>query len=110
LQIGYIGVYPTKDQVKIHGREHGFEYLPGRKFSGRVYCKTCGVHIFSNIYGPPISVFDKLPLERKENALKLYHKNMQLQPLNVRAINGVDLFNLKINRADEGTEGYKLED
>ena len=110
MQIGYIGVYPIKDQVKIYGREHGFEYLTGRKFGGVVFCETCGVHVFTNIYGPPISIFDKLPPERKERALEVYHKNMQLQPLNIRAMEGVELSSLNIKRNDEGTEGYALDD
>jgi hypothetical protein len=109
-QIGYVGAYPTKDRVRIHGRESAFEYLPGRKFVGSVHCRTCGVHVFSNIYGPAISVFDSLPPERKANALKAYHENMKLQPLNVRAMEGVDLSLLNITRSDEGTEGYRLED
>jgi hypothetical protein len=75
-----------------------------------VYCKTCGVHVFSNIYGPPINIFDRLPPERKENALKVYRKNIQLQPLNVRAMERVDLSSLEINRTDEGTKGYELDD
>ncbi|KAF2663829.1 glutathione-dependent formaldehyde-activating enzyme [Microthyrium microscopicum] len=106
----YIGVYPKKEQVIIYGRENGFEYLTGRKYSGAVHCKTCGVQVFSNIYGPPRSMFDKLAPERKEKALKVYHKNMQLQPLNVRAVEGVDISSLHIIRSDEGTEGYKLDE
>ena len=66
--------------------------------------------MFSNVYGPPISVFDRLPPERKENALKAYHENMRLQPLNVRAVEGVDLSVLDVQRTDEGTEGYQLDD
>jgi hypothetical protein len=66
--------------------------------------------VFTDIYGPPISVFDKLPPERKEAALRVYHKNMQLQPLNVRAMEGVDLSTLDIKRTDDGTKGYELED
>ncbi|KAK3313321.1 hypothetical protein B0H66DRAFT_628999 [Apodospora peruviana] len=104
----YIGVYPTKDQVKIHGREHTFEYLYGRKFNGTAHCKTCGVAVFSNVYGPPLSVFDSLPAERKERVMAVYRKNMALQPLNVRAIDGLDIELLQIKRTDEGTEGYVL--
>jgi hypothetical protein len=110
LQIGYIGVYPNRDQVRIHGRERGFEYLTGRKYGGGVHCKLCGVNVFGNIYGPPKSIFEKLPLERREKALKLYNKNMQLQPLNVRAMEGVDVSLLKRKITDHGTEGYELED
>lgn len=73
-----------------------------------VHCKTCGVQVFTNLYGPPITVFDKLPPERKAYALEVYHKNMSLQPLNVRAIEGFQLLSetININRSDEGTEGY----
>ena len=66
--------------------------------------------MFTNIYGPPISIFDRLPPERKEVALQTYHKNMQLQPLNVRAMEGVELFSLVIARTDEGTDGYVLDE
>jgi hypothetical protein len=55
-------------------------------------------------------MFDTLPPERKETALKLYHRNMQLQPLNVRAMEGVNLSILEINRSDLGTVGYELDD
>ncbi|KAK2603054.1 hypothetical protein N8I77_009538 [Diaporthe amygdali] len=110
----YIGVYPTKDQVRILGREHGFEYaglkadLGGPKMGGTVHCKTCGVFVFTNIHGPPITVFDRLPPERKAYALEVYHKNMSLQPLNVRAIEGFQLLSkaIGIAQSDEGTEGY----
>lgn len=108
-QTAYIGVYPTKDKVRIHGRENTFEYLTGRKFGGAALCKTCGVHVFGNVYGPPITVFDKLPPERKEFALGVYHKNMNMQPLNVRSMNGFNSSSLNIKRSDEGTEGYELE-
>jgi hypothetical protein len=73
-----------------------------------VHCKTCGVTVFSNVYGPPVSVFDRLPAETKEKALEVYRKNMALQPLNVRALDDVDLAALQIEKSDEGTEGYVL--
>lgn len=73
-----------------------------------VHCKTCGVQIFTNLYGPPITVFDKLPPERKAYALEVYHKNMSLQPLNLRAMEAFQQLSetIKIKRTDEGTEGY----
>ncbi|OTA01100.1 hypothetical protein A9Z42_0014060 [Trichoderma parareesei] len=110
-RIAYIGTYPSKDNVTIYGRDRVFEYLTGRRFTGSTFCKICGVHVFSNVYGPPMSVFNKLPPQRKEVALAVYHKNMAMQPLNVRAMEGVKLDNLRplIKREDEGTEGYDLE-
>jgi hypothetical protein len=108
-QTAYIGAYQSKDQVRIQGLEHGFEYRSGRKFAGTVHCQRCGVHVFSNVHGPPTSVFDRLLPERKEAAMKVYHANMRLQPLNVRAMEGVDLSSLTIKRTDEGTAGYRLD-
>ncbi|KAM7208278.1 hypothetical protein V8F20_001256 [Naviculisporaceae sp. PSN 640] len=104
----YIGTYPTKEQVRIHGREHAFEYRYGNKFNGIAHCQTCGVVVFTNVYGPPISVFDQLPAERRERALAVYWKNMALQPVNVRVLDGVDLGALPIQTTDEGAEGYVL--
>ncbi|CEJ92899.1 hypothetical protein VHEMI08526 [[Torrubiella] hemipterigena] len=110
VRAAYIGVYPTRDQVKITGRDDTFEYRHRTKFGGAAYCKHCGVHIYSNIYGPNPSIFDKLPPERREFALKVYHKNMSLQPVNVRSIESLDLSKIHVERSDEGTEGYVLED
>ncbi|KAI0481284.1 Mss4-like protein [Xylariaceae sp. FL0804] len=108
-RIGYIGTYPGKDQVRIHGAEHTFEYLYGRKYTGASYCKTCGVHVFGIVHGPPLSVFDSVPVDRREAVMSVYRKNMNVQPLNVRSMNGVDLNLLNITRVDEGTEGYRLD-
>ncbi|UNI17925.1 hypothetical protein JDV02_004232 [Purpureocillium takamizusanense] len=113
----YVGAYPTKDQVRTRGKdEHAFEYFglgaeeTGRKWGGLVHCSTCGVFVFNVIYGPPLSVFDKLPPERKARALEAYRRNVSLLPLNVRALEGlgreVQLGGLGVERADEGTDGY----
>ncbi|KAK0387227.1 hypothetical protein NLU13_5540 [Sarocladium strictum] len=109
VRTAFIGVYPNRDQVRISGRESTFEYLHGRGYNGTAHCETCGVNVFSNIYGPDPGIFDKLPPERREMALKMYHKNMALQPLNVRTFEGLDLGTLKVERDDCGTEGYKLD-
>jgi hypothetical protein len=53
-------------------------------------------------------VFDSLPPERKERVLAIYWKNMAMQPLNVRALDNVDIDSLRVSRTDEGTEGYTL--
>lgn len=103
-------MYPNKRQVQISGAENTFEYRKPPYYSGICHCKTCGVMVYSSIYGPPITVFDKLPPERKERALAAYARNLELKPLNVRAMEGVKLELLAIQRSDEGTEGYSLED
>lgn len=66
--------------------------------------------MFSNVYGPPITIFDRLPPEPKELALAVYRKNLGLKPLNLRVLDGADLNSITIKRSDEGTEGYELQD
>jgi hypothetical protein len=67
--------------------------------------------VFTSVYGPPVSVFDHLsPPERKEKVLAAYWRNMAMQPLNVRTLDDVDIGALKVERKDEGTEGYELVD
>jgi hypothetical protein len=53
-------------------------------------------------------VFDKVPADRRERVMAAYWKNMALQPLNARTIDALDINSLKIERTDEGTEGYVL--
>lgn len=74
-----------------------------------IICKTCGVHMFGIVYGPPISIFDKLPPERKAVALEVYHRNLNMQPLSVRTIDDLDISSLKIEYDACGTEGYTLD-
>jgi len=102
-----MGVYPTRDLVHTHGREHTQEYRWGNKYGGSPFCTTCGVNVFANVYGPPQSVLDAIPPARKERAMALYHKNMNLQPLNVRALDGINLGELDVAKHNTGTEGYE---
>ncbi|KAK2590582.1 hypothetical protein QQS21_011728 [Conoideocrella luteorostrata] len=109
IRKAYIGVYPSKDQVRIHGGDHTTEYQFGKKFGGDHHCKTCGVFVFATVYGPPLSVFDKVPPERKEHVLSVYYKNIQMKPLNVRCMEGVDIPSLTIDKNDYGDEDYVLD-
>lgn len=56
-----------------------------------------------NVYGPPQSVIDRLPEEKKE----VVKKNLDVKPVNIRVLEGVDVKYLKIERLDEGTDGYE---
>ncbi|KAK8080909.1 hypothetical protein PG997_008727 [Apiospora hydei] len=110
VRTGYIGVYPTKDEVSIPASSWENTFAYGGKYGGGSrHCKTCGVLVFDEVVGPPISVFDSVPLERRERLLEVYHRNMSLQPLNIRCVEGLDLGPLEIQRSDKGTEGYTLD-
>ncbi|KAF4871689.1 Centromere protein V [Colletotrichum siamense] len=106
IRNGAIGVYPHKSQVTIVRKERTQEYQFGRRFNGAPFCRTCGVHCFGNLYGPPQSIVDRLPDAKKE----FVRKQLEIQPLNVRVLNEVDWEELEIKWANEGTEGYALSD
>ncbi len=59
-----------------------------------------------NVHGPPQAIIDRLPAERRA----MIKKNLDLQPVNVRLLGGLDLRTVEVKRTDEGTEGYKLDD
>jgi hypothetical protein len=101
-----VGVYPDKSQVSIVGRENTTVYRFGRKFNGYPFCKTCGVSCFGNLYGPSQDVVYRLPEAKKE----FVRKQLRIQPVNIRTLDGVDWDGITINKSDEGTEGYVLSD
>jgi hypothetical protein len=102
LQNAWIGIYPTTSQVKVTGAEHMQDYRFGRRFMGHPFCKTCGVHVVMNVYGPPQEVVEKWPEARQA----IVKKNLDLKPVNVRTLDGVGVGRLKINKTEAGTEGY----
>lgn len=90
--------------------QHSSQQL-GKQFygGGSHHCKTCGVFVFAEVAGPPISVFDCLAPEKREHMLGVYYRNMSLQPLNVRCVEWFHVGSLDIQRSDESTKGYTLE-
>jgi hypothetical protein len=101
-----ISIYPDQDQVTVVGKENTTTYAFGRKFNQAPFCKTCGVACYGVPVGPPQEVVDKLPEEKKEFVAKL----RRIQPLYVRAMDGVEWDDIHVEQSDEGTEGYVLPD
>lgn len=79
-------------------------YQFGSKFSGAPFCKTCGIHCFGNLYGPPKEVLATWP-EARQAVVK---KKLMIQPLNIRVLDNVEWDELKWEKLDVGTEGYRL--
>jgi len=92
--------------VSIAGKENTKDYVFGRKFNGIPFCKTCGGHVYGILYGPPQAVVDRLPEAKRE----FVKKQLEVQPVNLRVMEGVEWSDLVINSTDEGTEGYVLAD
>ncbi|KAK7926790.1 glutathione-dependent formaldehyde-activating gfa protein [Apiospora marii] len=79
VRTGYIGVYPTKEEVHIPDSswENSFAYA-GTYGGGAHHCKTCGVFVFAEVAGPPISVFGGLAPDRREHMLGVYRRKYGL--------------------------------
>lgn len=101
-----ISIYPDRDQVTLVGKENTTTYAFGKKFNQAPFCKTCGVACYGVPVGPPQEVVDKLPDDKKEFVEKL----RRIQPLYVRAMDGVEWDEIHVEQSDEGTEGYELPD
>ncbi|KOS19993.1 hypothetical protein ESCO_005593 [Escovopsis weberi] len=102
-RIAWAGVYANKAQVRLTGTEHAQEYRFGREFTGHPFCKTCGAHVYMNLYGPPQHLVDGFPEEKKAQVRAM----LDLKPVNVRHLENVDLGALAIERNVEGTDGYE---
>ncbi|KAB5582894.1 hypothetical protein GE09DRAFT_1278227 [Coniochaeta sp. 2T2.1] len=98
----WVGIYPRLSEVKVTGTEHLTDYRFGRKFMGHPFCRVCGVHVVTNAHGPPQDVVDQLPDGRRE----MVRKKLDVKPVNVMVLEGVDLSLMEVERTDEGTEGY----
>ena len=103
-------MHPAKNQVRIDGKEHTQDYLLGRGWSGAPFCKTCGVHVFGNVYGPPQDFIDNVPEDKRDIFMTMVRKNTSLQSLNVRTFDNIDLTKIVVKQDDVGTEGYALND
>ncbi|KAK1460509.1 glutathione-dependent formaldehyde-activating enzyme [Colletotrichum cuscutae] len=99
---GFIGVYPHQSEVSIVGKDQALDYQFSRKFNGSPFCRTCGVHCFGNLYGPPKELVAKLPETRQE----FVRKQLEIQPLNVRVLQGLEWDSVNIEWSNDGTEGY----
>ena len=66
---------------------------------------TCGVHPYLNLYGPPKEVVERLPEERQ----RLVRKMLDVKPVNIRVLEGVEWEEIEVKREDEGTKGWEGE-
>ncbi|KUJ18306.1 uncharacterized protein LY89DRAFT_717883 [Mollisia scopiformis] len=98
-------IHPKKSQVTISGGENTTEYLFGRKFTGHCFCKICGVPLFMRLHGPPKELVDTWS-EDKQNMVK---EKLEIIPIRLAVLDDVNWDELKIERSDEGTEGYVVD-
>jgi hypothetical protein len=61
--------------------------------------------MYMEVHGPPKAVFDTWSEARKEAV----RGNFEIVPIRVGVLDGVEWDQLKVERTDEGTEGYTVE-
>ncbi|KAF3061925.1 hypothetical protein GL218_04093 [Daldinia childiae] len=95
-RMGYVWLYPQKDQVEIEGEENLAYYKFGTELAEKSFCKTCGISIHNNI--PPISEeeLNKLP----EGVREFIKGGLSLTPINLRVFNDLDVGNLNVKQVD----------
>ncbi|KAK2041946.1 glutathione-dependent formaldehyde-activating enzyme [Colletotrichum somersetense] len=101
---GFIGVYPHQSEVTLDGNDQTRDYKFGRGFNGWPFCRTCGVHCFGNLYGPPKEIIARLPEAKQE----FVRKQLEIQPLNIRVLDGVEWDRINIKWSNDGAADYVL--
>ncbi|RAH65716.1 GFA family protein [Aspergillus aculeatinus CBS 121060] len=98
-------IYPAKSAVAIEDpRTQLREYRFGRQFTGHRFCGVCGVQLYMHLHGPPAAVVTRLSPEKQE----LVRRNLDVVPVRVAVLEGVEWDEIRVEREDEGTEGYVL--
>ncbi|OKL64209.1 hypothetical protein UA08_00513 [Talaromyces atroroseus] len=97
-------IYPDQSEVSIVGDDNMTEYRFARKFTGHRFCKVCGVQVYMKLHGPPKALVDSLPLAKQ----KIIRQKLSIVPIRIAALDGVEFSLVKIQRSDEGTEGYAI--
>jgi hypothetical protein len=92
--------------VILTGSDNTTMYTFGQRFNGHPFCKNCGVQVHQHLIGPPADQLANMSEARQQMVIQ----KLQIQPINSRVLHGVPWDDIKVERSDEGTEGYVLED
>ncbi|KAJ2985193.1 hypothetical protein NUW58_g3570 [Xylaria curta] len=95
-QYGAMWTYQPNAQFVIEGRENTKGYSFGKKIAEKLFCKICGVLLFSE----PAQLTDEQVAELDENARKWYDGAKVAKALNLRTINGLNVKDLSSTRFD----------
>jgi len=94
---GYVWIYPTSKQLAIHGRENVFHYAFANHIWRKLFCKTCGVHIGSEV-NPDATEEDIAALPEAYQKHRAAH--LDVRPLNLRILAGLDVKKVETKRGD----------
>jgi hypothetical protein len=69
-------------------------YQFGRKFLEQCFCGICAVPVFTRVLGPPPEIVEKMP----EKARAHRDQMVQLNPVNLHILDGVEWDEVKVNK------------
>ncbi|KAL2130688.1 hypothetical protein VTI74DRAFT_6075 [Chaetomium olivicolor] len=95
-QGGFVWIYPLSNQLTIQGRENLFYYTFGNHVWRKSFCRTCGVHIGSDVNPLTDEEISALP----EPVRNFRAAHIDARPFNTRVLNGFDLKSVKPFRSD----------
>ncbi|KAI0404513.1 glutathione-dependent formaldehyde-activating enzyme [Xylaria palmicola] len=92
--------YPLHAEISIQGRENLGEYFFGQRISGKKFCKTCGVPLFSE--QPRLD--DERVARLSEESRAWYERGQAVKAVNLRAVNGLNVKGVNTIQMD----GYNI--
>ncbi|KAL2177116.1 uncharacterized protein P884DRAFT_307977 [Thermothelomyces heterothallicus CBS 202.75] len=94
---GYAWVYPASKQIAIEGRDNVFYYTFAYRCWRKMFCKTCGENIGTEL-NPDLTEEEVAALPRWKREFRDEHSD--IKSINLRTINGLDVKQLKLRRED----------
>lgn len=95
-------MYPFNDQVVLAGEDADIGYyLFGRRVMGKTFCRTCGVHLTNRFNADILKKnleLTKMPEPTDDDEKKWQFSASKKHPVNLRALDGVDLGRLTLRR------------
>ncbi|KAI1824188.1 glutathione-dependent formaldehyde-activating enzyme [Xylaria intraflava] len=93
---GAVWTYPHSAQVVIEGRENLRQYAFNEKIGTKLFCKTCGIPIGSDL----AQFTDEKLAQMNPGFADWFRENRNQMPLNLRIFNGLDLKDLVPQQID----------
>ena len=103
MKNGNASLHAHESFVRLAGTENTTEYLFGKGWIGHPFCRVCGVQVYMKIYGP------KEKDTWSQEMRKMVKEKCEIVPVRLAVLEGVLWDELKVERSEEGKEGYVLD-
>ncbi|KAK4140360.1 uncharacterized protein C8A04DRAFT_39958 [Dichotomopilus funicola] len=96
-RLGSVWIYPTTSQFALTGRDNLTYYTFGNRIWQKLFCKTCGVQVGSEVR-PDMSEAEVAALPEAYQQHRAKH--IDTVPLNLRVLNGFSVKQVEAQRGD----------